>query len=128
MNGIFGIGTDIVDVSRIKIYLSKNKNFKKKIFSLNEIKIVETKFNKIGSYAKRFAAKEAFSKALGTGISNGISFNEIEVVNNNKGKPYLVLLGKTKLIVNRTLKKKYKVFLSISDEKKYALAFVVISY
>ena len=128
MNGIFGIGTDIVDVSRIKIYLSKNKNSKKKIFSLNEIKIVETKFNKIGSYAKRFAAKEAFSKALGSGISNGISFNEIEVVNNNKGKPYIVLLGKTKLIVNRTLKKKYKVFLSISDEKKYALAFVVISY
>jgi holo-[acyl-carrier protein] synthase len=128
MNGIFGIGTDIVDVSRIKIYLSKNKNFKKKLFSLNEIKIVETKFNKIGSYAKRFAAKEAFSKALGTGISNGISFNEIEVVNNNKGKPYIVFLGKTKLIVNRTLKKKYKVFLSISDEKKYASAFVVISY
>ena len=125
---IFGIGTDIVNISRIKIVFKKNKNFKKKLFSLNEIKTVETKLNKINSYAKRFAAKEAFSKAIGTGISNGISFNEISINNNSKGKPYVELLGKTKFIVNRILKKKYKIFLSISDEKKYAVATVVISY
>jgi holo-[acyl-carrier protein] synthase len=125
---IFGIGTDIVNISRIKIVFKKNKNFKKKLFSLNEIKTVETKLNKINSYAKRFAAKEAFSKAIGTGISNGISFNEISIINNHKGKPYIELQGKTKFIVNRILKKKYKIFLSISDEKKYALAMVVISY
>jgi holo-[acyl-carrier protein] synthase len=125
---IYGIGTDIVDISRIKIAFNKNKNFKKKIFSLNEIKTIESKLNKITSYAKRFAAKEAFSKALGTGISNGISFNEISINNNNKGKPYIELLGKTKFIVNRIIKKKYKIFLSISDEKKYAVAMVVISY
>tara|TARA_B110000238_G_C15730544_1_gene270641 strand:+ start:116 stop:499 length:384 start_codon:yes stop_codon:yes gene_type:complete len=125
---IYGIGTDIVDISRIKTVFNKNRNFKKKIFSLEEIKTTENKFNKIGSYAKRFAAKEAFSKALGTGISNGISFNEISINNNNKGKPYIELLGKTKFIVNRILKKKYKIFLSISDEKKYSLAVVIISY
>ena len=122
---IYGIGTDIVDISRIKTVFNKNRNFKKKIFSLEEIKTTENKFNKIGSYAKRFAAKEAFSKALGTGISNGISFNEISINNNNKGKPYIELLGKTKFIVNRILKKKYKIFLSISDEKKYSLAVVI---
>jgi|TARA_B110000211_G_C13958253_1_gene499354 holo-[acyl-carrier protein] synthase len=128
MNNIFGIGTDIVNISRIKSALNKNKNLKKKIYSSNEIKITEVKFNKIASYAKKFAAKEAFSKALGTGVSQGISFNEISINNNIQGKPYIELLGKTKLIVSRTLKKKYKVLLSISDEKKYALAMVVISY
>jgi holo-[acyl-carrier protein] synthase len=103
---IYGIGTDIVDISRIKIVFNKNKNFKKKIFSLKEIKYIDSKLYKIPSYAKRFSAKEAFSKALGTGISNGISFNEISINNNSKGKPYIELLGKTKLIVNRILKKK----------------------
>ena len=125
---IYGIGTDIVDISRIKIAFNKNKNFKKKIFSLNETKIIENKLNKTASYARKFAAKEAFSKALGTGISNGIAFNEISINNNSKGKPYIELLGKTKFTVNRILKKKYKIFLSISDEKKYAVATVVISY
>jgi len=125
---IYGIGTDIIDIARIKRALNKNRNFKNKIFSFKEIKTTETKFNKIGSYAKRFAAKEAFSKALGTGFSKGISFKEISINNNDKGKPYIELLGKTKFIVTRVLKKKYKIFLSISDEKKYALAMVVISY
>tara|TARA_B110000285_G_C15042101_1_gene572340 strand:+ start:43 stop:417 length:375 start_codon:yes stop_codon:yes gene_type:complete len=112
----------------LKQFLIKIRILKKKIFSLNEIKTSESKLNKIASYAKRFAAKEAFSKALGTGISNGISFNEISINNNIKGKPYVELLGKTKFIVKRILKKRYKIFLSISDEKKYALAMVVISY
>ena len=127
MNCIFGIGTDIVDISRIKKIFNRNNKFKKRIFSAEEIKYCETKSNKISSYSKRFAAKEAFSKALGTGVSQGISFNEISINNNIQGKPYIELLGKTKLIVSRTLKKKYKVLLSISDEKKYALAMVVIS-
>jgi holo-[acyl-carrier protein] synthase len=125
---IYGIGTDIVDILRIKKVFNQNKNFKKKIFSTSEIKSIESKFNKIANYAKKFAAKEAFSKALGTGISNGISFNEISINNNNKGKPFIELLGKTKLIVNRIIKKKYKIFISISDEKKYAIAMVTISY
>jgi len=125
---IYGIGTDIVNISRIKAVFYKNKNFKKKIFSLSEIKTAEKKIKKINNFANRFASKEAFSKALGTGISEGISFNEISIKNDIKGKPYIELLGKTKLFVDRILKKKYKIFLSISDEKNYALATVVITY
>jgi len=128
MANIYGVGTDIVDISRIKPLLKKNKNFKKKIFSSKEIKYCETKSNKIASYAKRFAAKEAFSKALGVGISKGISFSEISISNNRNGKPFIELLGKTKIVVNNLIKKKNKIYLSLSDEKKYALAMVVISY
>ena len=124
---IFGIGSDIIDINRVKKAL-KNKNFKKKIFSTNEIKVIEKKSNKVSSYAKRFAAKEAFSKALGTGISGGISFKDISINNNKKGKPFVVLQGKTKTIVQRTIKKRYKTFLTISDEQKYALAVVIITY
>jgi len=125
---IYGIGTDIVDISRIKTVFNKNRNFKKKIFSLEEIKTTENKFNKIGSYAKRFAAKEAFSKALGTGISNGISFNEISINNKKNGAPFIELLGNTKIITKNITKKRTKIYLSLSDEKKYAIAMVVISY
>ena len=124
---LYGIGSDIIDLERVKKSL-KNKNFKKKIFSINEIKIIEKKSNKSANYAKRFAAKEAFSKALGTGISGGISFKDISINNNTKGKPYISLLGRTKSIVQRIIKKKYKIFLTISDEKKYALAMVVITF
>ena len=79
-------------------------------------------------FAKRFAAKEAFSKALGTGISNGVNFNEIIVHNIKSGKPNIMLLGNTKKIVNKIIKKKkFNVFLSLSDDKPFALATVVIS-
>ena len=127
MGNIFGIGTDIVDISRIKRLFNKNRKIKKKIFSKKEIKYCETRPNKIASYSKRFAAKEAFSKALGTGVSKGISFNEISVTNNKEGAPYIELLGKTKIISKKLIKKKNKIYLSLSDEKKYALAMVVIS-
>ena len=126
MNNIFGIGTDLIDISRMKKLLNKNKKFINRIFSVNEIKYCESRSNKIASYAKRFAAKEAFTKALGTGVSKGIFFNEISVNNNKDGAPFIELLGKTKLIVLSLIKKK-KIYLSLSDEKKYALAMVVIS-
>ena len=124
---IFGLGSDIVDVSRIKKAF-KNKNFKKKIFSKIEIKIIDSRSNKISFYAKRFAAKEAFSKALGTGISGGILFKDISINNDKKGKPYIELFGKTKTVVKRIIKKRYKIFLSISDERRYAFATVIITY
>ena len=127
MGNIFGIGTDIVDISRFKRLFNKNKKIKKKIFSKKEIKYCESRLNKIASYSKRFAAKEAFSKALGTGVSKGISFNEISVTNNKEGAPFIELLGKTKIISKKLIKKKNKIYLSLSDEKKYALAMVVIS-
>lgn len=128
MKKIFGIGTDIVDISRIKRLTNKNKIFIKRIFSPTEIKYCESKKNKISSYSKRFAAKEAFSKALGTGISKGISFNEISINNNASGAPFIELTGKTKIIVKNLIKGKNKIYLSLSDEKKYALAMVIISY
>jgi len=128
MLSIFGIGTDIVDNSRIKKLYYKNKRFKKKIFSANEIKYCESKLDKIASYTKRFAAKEAFTKALGVGISQGISFNEISINNNKNGAPFIILLGKTKTIAKKIMKKNNKIYLSLSDEKKYSLAMVVISY
>ena len=125
---IFGLGSDIVDTNRIKKAL-KNKNFIKKIFSKNELKIIKAKLKTSINYcAKRFAAKEAFSKALGTGISGGISFKDISINNDKKGRPYIKLIGKTKSIVQRTIKKRYKIFLTLTDEKKYALAVVIITY
>ena len=85
---IYGIGIDIVSIKRIKSSI-KNKNFIKRIYNYQEILKCKKSFNQINCYAKRFAAKEAFSKAIGTGISNGIKFNEIVVTNNKFGKPYL---------------------------------------
>ena len=124
---IYGIGTDIVNVDRIKNSL-KNKNFIKRIFNEKEILKCKKINNSINCYAKRFAAKEAFSKALGTGISNGINFNEIVILNKKSGKPYINIIGQTKIILNKKFKnKKSKISLSLSDEKKYAVAFVTIS-
>jgi len=124
---IFGIGTDIVSVDRIKNSL-KNKNFINRIFNEKEILKCKKTKNSINCYAKRFAAKEAFSKALGTGISDGINFNEIIVLNKNSGKPYINIIGQTKKTLNKKFKrKKSKISLSLSDEKKYAVAFVTIS-
>ena len=124
---IFGIGTDIVSIDRIKSSM-KNKNFIKRIFEKKEILKCRKIKKNINCLAKRFAAKEAFSKALGTGISNGINFNEIVVLNKKSGKPYLSLTGKTKKIFNTKFRgKKIKISLSLSDEKNFAVAFVTIS-
>ena len=124
---LFGVGTDIIRVNRLKKSLKK-KLFLSRVFNNEEIsKCKRTKKNS-NCFAKRFAAKEAFSKALGTGISKGISFNEIVVLNEKSGKPYIKLINNTKKIVEKKLKKKiYKISLSIADEKDYAVAFVTIS-
>ena len=124
---IYGIGTDVVNINRIKKSL-KNKNFISRLFNSNEIKKCNNQINKANCYAKRFAAKEAFSKAIGTGISKGINFNEIIVHNIKSGKPNIKLLGNTKKVVNKILnKKKFSIFLSLSDDKPFAVATVVIS-
>ena len=124
---IYGIGTDIANINRIKKYL-KNKDFIDRLFSKNEVKKCNNQINKANCYAKRFAAKEAFSKAIGTGISKGINFNEIIVHNIKSGKPNIKLLGNTKKVVNRIInKKKFNIFLSLSDDKPFAVATVVIS-
>ncbi len=124
---LFGVGTDIVQISRFKKNLNNN-NLLKRLFSKSEITNCRSKINTKNCFAKRFAAKEAFSKALGTGISRGISFNEIIVLNKKSGKPFIRLIGKTKKITEKKFKKKkYKISVSLSDEKNYALAFVTIS-
>ena len=123
---IYGIGTDIVSVGRIKESLKK-KNFLKRIFNKEEVAKCSKLINSNNCYAKRFVAKEAFAKALGTGIANGINFNEIKILNEKNGKPFIKLIGNTKKIINDKLKKKFKISLSLSDEKKYAVAFVTIS-
>ena len=124
---IYGIGTDIANIDRIKKSLKK-KDFIDRLFSKNEVKKCNNQINKANCYAKRFAAKEAFSKAIGTGISKGINFNEIIVHNIKSGKPNIKLLGNTKKVVNKILnKKKFNIFLSLSDDKPFAVATVVIS-
>jgi holo-[acyl-carrier protein] synthase len=123
---IFGIGTDIVNVDRIKKF-QKNKNLLGRIFSKEEVSKCNRLINSNNCYAKRFAAKEAFAKALGTGISNGMNFNEIIVMNEKNGKPFIKIRGKTMQIIKKKFKKKIKIDLSLSDEKKYAVAFVAIS-
>ena len=88
MNNIFGIGTDIVDISRIKKLINKNKRFKSRIFSKHEIKYCEARPDKIASYSKRFAAKEAFSKALGTGIGREAALERSGLTCNKNGVPF----------------------------------------
>ena len=123
---IYGVGTDIVEVKRIN-KLIKKKTLLKKIFNTKEItKCLKIK-NSSNCFAKRFAAKEAFSKALGTGFRMNLNFKDIEVVNDKKGKPYYVKNKKITKIVQKNFKiKNFKCFLSISDEKNYSTAFAII--
>ena len=123
---IFGIGTDIVNIQRMKQTLKKNNKFRERIFSKNEIKYCEKKKNPTSYYAKRFAAKEAFSKAIGTGIRKGINFIDIEILNDNLGKPYIKLHKNALNRIKMISKKKYKIEVSLSDEKNYAIANVII--
>ena len=127
---IFGIGTDIVNISRIEKSIKKNsKSFKNKIFSKNEIIYCEKKKDPYSFYAKRFAAKEALSKALGTGIRKGINFKDIEILNDSLGKPFIKLKGPVNNFLKKKIKrKKYDIYLSLSDDKPWAHATVIISY
>ena len=121
-----GVGVDIIENSRIKKSI-KNKKFLSRVFSKIEIINSKKNNNKSGYFSKRFAAKEAFSKALGSGFRNGLNFNDISVVNDRYGKPSIKLNSKLKKIINKRFKTiKVNVFLSISDEKKHSIAFVVI--
>ena len=123
---IYGVGTDIVKIKRIKDSIKK-ESFITRIFNDVEISKCNKTIKGYNCYAKRFAAKEAFSKALGTGISKGLSFKDIEVINNKKGKPILNINGKSKEIVKKLIKKRFKIFVSLSDEKSHAIASVIIT-
>ncbi len=127
---IFGIGTDIINIKRMEKSLKKyDKKFKSKIFSKNEIIYCETKKDSASSYAKRYAAKEALSKALGSGIRKGINFKNIEIGNNKLGKPFIKLTGGAHAYLKKKIKRnKYDIHLSLSDDKPWAQATVIISY
>tara|TARA_Y100000590_G_C15687461_1_gene1002148 strand:- start:749 stop:1144 length:396 start_codon:yes stop_codon:yes gene_type:complete len=127
---IFGIGTDIVNIKRMDKSLKKfGLKFKNKIFSRNEINYCEKKKNPASFYAKRFAAKEAFSKALGTGIRKEVKLKNIEIFNNSQGKPFIILKGNLHNYLKKKIKaKKYDIHLSLSDDKPWAQATVIISY
>ena len=127
---ILGIGTDIINIKRMRNFIQQNKkNFKKRIFSKNEIIYCDKKKEPYSYYAKRFAAKEALSKALGTGIRKGINFKDIEISNDNLGKPKIRLKGSTANFLKKKIKtKKYYIYLSLSDDSPWAQATVIISY
>ena len=123
---ILGIGVDIVENKRIKKFI-KNEKFKKRIYSSKELKLSTLSINKTSFFSKRFAAKEAFAKAMGTGIRNNLNFKDIEIINDNLGKPYYVKNKNiTKMIKKNFNVKNFNCFLSISDEKDYSAAFTII--
>jgi len=127
---IFGIGTDIVNINRMEHSLKKHGfSFKNRIFSKKEISYCEKKKNSSSFYAKRFAAKEAFTKALGTGIRKGVNLKNIEITNNVYGKPLILLKGNLSRYLKKKIKSsKYDIHLSLSDDKPWAQATVIISY
>ena len=123
---ILGIGIDIVENSRITKSLL-DKLFIKRIFSNSEILIAKKIKDKKSYYSKRFAAKEAFVKSIGTGFRNNLNFKDISIINDNLGKPSFVINEKIKKIVKKQFKtSSFNFFLSISDEKKYSVAYVIL--
>lgn len=122
---IVGIGTDLVSIARIKtIWNRYGMNFAHRILTKNELEALQQNKNPIHFLAKRFAAKEAVAKALGTGFRpNGILLTEIGVMNDSLGRPYLEFTGYTKQEIDRL---KVKAHISLSDERDYAMAFVIL--
>lgn len=121
---IYGIGTDITEIRRIEKAITRNKNFINKLFTKNEMDLWEKKNFKLEFIAGRFAAKEAISKALGTGIRD-FNFKDIEIINNELGKPKVILKPKAEDII-RKISQSHKIHLSISHEKEYAIAYALL--
>tara|TARA_B100001057_G_scaffold388825_1_gene396403 strand:- start:160 stop:555 length:396 start_codon:yes stop_codon:yes gene_type:complete len=123
---ILGIGVDIIKNKRIKSLIN-NKTFIRRTFGKNELKYSKKISNKTNFFAKRFAAKEAFAKSLGTGFRDNLNFSDIEILNDKIGKPYFFKSKKIDLIISKKFKiKSYNLFLSISDEKDYSVAFTIL--
>ena len=121
---VSGTGIDIVEVDRIKRSVEKGDRFKTLVFSSREINYCENNGSGFESYAGRFAAKEAFFKALGTGWGEGMAFYEVEILNDHLGKPLINLSGATKQLVEK--RKVRKIHVSISHAKHFATAMVII--
>ena len=126
---ILGIGMDLCVISRIKNTLYRfGDRFKNRCFTYNEIKKCNKVKNSSACYAKRFASKEAVSKALGTGISQGVYWKDIEIINMKSGKPEVVLKGNAKKVLIKMIPetKDYNISITITDENDLAQAFVII--
>tara|TARA_B100000287_G_scaffold389396_1_gene399433 strand:- start:384 stop:773 length:390 start_codon:yes stop_codon:yes gene_type:complete len=125
---IIGNGVDIVDNFRIKKAI-KNKKFIDRLFTNEEIKSsLKKNINRPNYFAKRFAAKEAFVKAIGTGFSKNINFKDINIKNNPYGKPEIYVNTKLMKIIKKKFKiSKFKSYLSLTDEKNHSISFVIIS-
>ena len=122
---IIGTGVDIVENSRIKKSITNNF-FLNRVFTNKEILISKKIKNKTSYFAKRFAAKEAFVKSLGTGFRDGLNLKDISIINDKLGKPSFFINKKIKNLIKKRFKiNSFNFFLSISDEKKYSIAFVV---
>ena len=123
---ILGIGVDVIQNKRIKSLIN-NKNFINRTFGQNEVKFSKKILDKTNYFAKRFAAKESLVKSLGTGFRNNLNFKDIEILNDKIGKPYFLKSRKvTNIIQNKFKVKKFDLFLSISDEKEYSVAFTIL--
>lgn len=125
---IISNGIDIIDIRRIKKTIDKYKlRFKKKCFHPGEISKSEARLKSVESYAKRYAAKEACAKALGTGLARGVFWKDIEVQNDKFGKPKIKLYNNAlKFLKKMTKNNDYSIEVSLSDEKIYAIANVII--
>ena len=121
---IAGLGIDMIEVERVAEKIGKEAGFRELVFSKKEIEYCDSKANKFEHYAARFAAKEAFLKAIGTGWASGTAFNEIEVFNDANGKPGIMLHGQTAITL-ATMGSK-KILLSLSHLKTIASAVVII--
>ena len=123
---MLGIGVDIIQNKRIK-RLIKNKKFIKRSFSKKEIELSKNSKNKTNFFAKRFAAKESLSKAIGTGFRKGLNLKDIEILNDVNGKPFYSKKKKVSNIINQIFEiNKYHLFLSITDERDYSIAFTIL--
>ena len=123
---IIGIGIDIIENNRFKT-LIKKKKFINRICSPKEINNFKKRNNKISYLSKRFSAKEAFVKALGSGFRYKLCFNDISILNDKRGKPYFLFNQKIKNILKSRYKLiKFKAHLSLSDEKKHSVSYVIL--
>lgn len=120
---IVGIGNDIIEIERIEKAISK-ESFKNKIYTQRELKNIEKRGNRTETYAGIFSAKEAISKAIGTGVRE-FSLIDLEILNDDLGKPYVVVSEKLDKII-KSKKEDYQIEISISHSKKYAIAIAII--
>ena len=121
---IVGIGNDIIEIERIEKAISK-EGFKNKIYTQRELKNIEKRGNRTETYAGIFSAKEAISKAIGTGVRE-FSLTDLEILNDDLGKPYVVVSEKLDKIL-KIKKEDYQIEISISHSKKYATAMAIIN-